>query len=187
MCLPAAAAALSIYSSLQQANTAAQTGAYNAALARQQGEAVQAQAEYNARLSERDATAARERADFDERRIRTQSDAVLARQRARQGVTGLALEGSPLEVLAFSAGQLELDALSARYAGLEEERALRQQATNLRYDGRIAAMGATQRAGTALLMGQTQASQYRGQAVEQGLRYAEKATDGVKFFKFGAG
>ncbi|WPB83094.1 hypothetical protein [Sediminicoccus rosea] len=59
------------------------------------------------------ATAAAGEAEEARRRLRSQF--ILADQRARYGASGVTMEGSPLEVLAFSAGQEELEALTIRH------------------------------------------------------------------------
>ena len=95
---------LAAYGQMQQAKTATNTANYNAKL--QENQAIQADME------------ARENA----RRTREKNLLFAGTQRAAIAASGAAFEGSPLEVLAYSAGKFELEAQDearaarARYA-----------------------------------------------------------------------
>ncbi len=95
--------------------------------AREQGEAVARAARWNAQLAENEAKA-------EEARRRRVSRRLLATQRARIAASGVQIEGSPLELLASNAAELEIEALTARYRGqttadLERARARTAQRT----------------------------------------------------------
>lgn len=86
----------------------------------------QAQAlRYSAQVAEIEAQRARMAGEFEADQIREQARISLARSRAAAGASGIAFEGSPLEALAYSATQYELDALTALY-GAETVAAGRQ-------------------------------------------------------------
>lgn len=152
---------LSFIGSRQAARGAERVAAYNAEVARVEGDAAQQQAEYSAQVAEAEAQQAREAAAFDEGQRRTRARFALADQRQRFLASGIDLEGSPLEVLAFNAGQYELDALTARYEGAVRAQSLTTEAAARRYQGRVARTQARAGAGLALLQGQTAAARER--------------------------
>lgn len=84
--------------------------------------------EHNARIAERDAQQVQLNAAEEERRTRRDNAQRLGLARARRGASGVAEEGSPLEVLVDEASSAELRALDARYGGLMQSRFLQQQA-----------------------------------------------------------
>lgn len=84
-------------------------------------------ANYNAKLEENAATQADLEAREDERRKRVQNKAFLGSQRAALGASGVTESGSPLEALAYDAGQLELNNLDdARAAEAARQRGMNQ-------------------------------------------------------------
>lgn len=114
--------------------------------------AQQAQAaNFNAQAAERDAVAARERAAFAEAQTRRRALVLAAQNRANAAASGVQMEGSPLDVLAFNAQQAELDALSTRWQGDAEAAALRSRAGADRWRARNAMTGGLIGAGTAIL------------------------------------
>lgn len=73
---------------------------------------------YNAAVQRRNADAARNAAAFEERKKREDVARHLSAQRAAAGASGVLIEeGSPLQVMAESAAQGELDALAIRFGG----------------------------------------------------------------------
>uniref|UniRef100_A0A6M3IJH7 Uncharacterized protein n=1 Tax=viral metagenome TaxID=1070528 RepID=A0A6M3IJH7_9ZZZZ len=68
-------------------------------------------AEYNARLSEMQAEEERRKAGLEAEKQRKEARTFQAKQRALYGVSGVQMRGSPLAVLAETAGELELDRL----------------------------------------------------------------------------
>lgn len=104
--------------------------------------------EYNAAIASRDAEQARLIAAADERRIRRENLRLMGSAAARRGGSGVAFEGTVLDVFADEAAEAELRALDARYGGLLEARQLEQQsglfraeARNRRREGTFAAVG----------------------------------------------
>lgn len=127
--------AVSVYGQVQQAQTAKAMGKYNAKLAENQ-----------ARQTEMDAAE-------NIRRKRKENKRLIATQRSRYAKAGVLEEGTPLELLAETAGNLEMETLD--YA-----RQQRQAAAGLRAQGAAdLAMGANQAraayigAGSSLLSG----------------------------------
>ena len=102
---------------------------------------------YNAQVAQNNAAASRNAAAIDMYQIREKNKRVLATQRARYAKANLQLTmGSPLEIMAASARQGELDAQVARYrgelgaAGFEAQASLlTSQAKSIRQAGVISA------------------------------------------------
>lgn len=89
------------------------------------GKAAEAQAksqaawrEYNAQLAEREAAEAQEAAAYEEKKFRRGGERLKARQRALYAKAGVTPEGSPLEVTAETAREIEMDALMIRRGGM---------------------------------------------------------------------
>lgn len=115
----------------------------------QQGKAQEAQAnaeasmmETNAAYSEERADAARRSALWDERILRERVASVASTQRAQFGKSGVALEGSPTQVMLETITRGEMDAIAIRTSGADEYSAgieqglmLRKQAKNTREIG----------------------------------------------------
>lgn len=118
----------------------AAAGGLQAATQLYQGNAAAAMGEYNA-------TVARQEARYAEATSRDRARRILGAGRAAVGASGVQLEGSPLDVLAQSAAEAEMDALAIRRSG-------QAQAAAYRYQGRQAQLaGYFGAAGTALLTG----------------------------------
>ena len=108
---------------------------------------------YNAQLAERNATLARQTGEMQADQQRRQAEQVLGGMRANYAANGVALEGSPLELLAQSASNAEYDNQMIRYqaglkaAGLQGEAALdRMGAKSAKEAGYISAAGTLMRA-----------------------------------------
>lgn len=82
-----------------------------------QGNQQAAAAEYNAEVSRAEGQAAEAAAGLEETQFRRKADKLFSNQRALYGTSGIATEGSPLEVMADTAAKAELDALAIRYGG----------------------------------------------------------------------
>lgn len=114
---------------------------------------------YNAQVAQNNAASSRNAASVDEFQVREKNKRVMATQRARYAKANLQLSmGSPLEIMAASARQAELDAQIIRYrgelgaAGFESQASLlTSQAKSIRQAGVIAA-------GSSLLSGAASAS-----------------------------
>jgi len=74
-------------------------------------------AQTNATIARNNASGAQRAANANEEASRRKSAYALSQQRAAIGQSGVAFEGSPLDVLGQSAGNAELDALNIRYQG----------------------------------------------------------------------
>jgi hypothetical protein len=108
---------------------------------------------YNAKLAENQALQTEMDAAENIRRKRSENRRMLATQRSRYAKAGVLMEGTPLELLAESAGNLELEVL-------DYDRQQRMQAAGLRAQGAAdLALGANQAraamigAGSSLLSG----------------------------------
>lgn len=137
---------VSYYQQQQAADTQRRMAEYNYAVAAQnaeiQSKLAQYQAEANAAMAEaqlaaglNNAQALRQQAGAveaqgreDSRRQRTEFLRLQARQRARQAKSGIVAAGTPLEILAETAGQMELTLSDAQYQTELERRSLFRQA-----------------------------------------------------------
>jgi hypothetical protein len=90
-------------------------------------------------------------AEADAARLTTQARLVQGQSRANAAASGLQLDGSPLEALAFSAGQQARDIEAALIQGRMERREMRGRAALERWQGNQAQTAGFIRAGTALL------------------------------------
>lgn len=99
-------------------------------IARQMGER-------NAVIAEQEAQFAVQVSAFNERRFRQQASYRQAQARANVGASGVTFEGSPLETLATSAREIELDALTTRFQGELAARAQREEARLQRYNASL--------------------------------------------------
>lgn len=118
-----------------------------------QGQSQAAAARFNAQVSEQNAQIVRQQAAEEESRARREGRRLLGRQRAAIGASGIQVEGSPLDVLADTAAELELDALTVRHRGLLEALGLTQQASLDRARARSARTAGFIGAGASLLSG----------------------------------
>ena len=69
------------------------------------------------KMGEYNATVSQQKAQADEATQRRRAGALLGTARANVGASGVELSGSPLDVIANSAAEAELDALNIRYGG----------------------------------------------------------------------
>lgn len=117
----------------------------------QSGEAQKKAADYNAQVAENDAIAKQQAAAFEEERQRERARRELAFARAQAGGSGTTMSGSPLDIMARSAENAELEALAIRYSGQLGANASRSQAAADRMQGKIAQQAGYMQAGTTLL------------------------------------
>ena len=133
-----ASAGVAYYGQQQQAQAADRMAQYNFAVQKQQME-MQAQMQrmqadqqqqagmQNAALMENEATRVEQEARERARRMREENERMLGQQRAQYGKAGVTSEGSPLAVMAESAGLMELAVGDELYkAGLERQGFLRK-------------------------------------------------------------
>jgi hypothetical protein len=107
------------------------------------------------------AAATQQQAAADEATQRRRSGAVLAQARANAGASGIELSGSPLDVIANSAAEAELDALNIRYGGqVRAERAM--------IEGRVARANSYTAAAGSLMQGLSSASRGSKPAPQDG-------------------
>ena len=114
-------------------------GMQQQAAAKTQAQMAQQAAEINAQNSERLAERATQEAAANEQRQRERDRILRSQQIAGVGHSGVQMEGSPLDVLAYNAGQQELDALTIRYEGQKQSDDLLWQARTQRYGGAVQA------------------------------------------------
>ena len=119
----------------------------------QQGEEQQKWSEYNAAIAERDAEAARQSAEYEAGLKRKEKEKTLARQRALYSKAGVTLEGSPLEMMAGTASEYEMDALMIERGGKLESQRYRSEAKLSRMKGSAARRAGYYGAGSTLLTG----------------------------------
>lgn len=111
-------------------NTISAIGQYQA------GEAAEEAGHYNAEVARRQATIVRGRATFEAAKQRDMTHKLLATSRARAGASGLGFGGSPLEVMAATAQEAELDARAIEYGGELEAVGYESQATLAEWEGK---------------------------------------------------
>ena len=126
--------------------SSAASGVFNARAARAQGRAAQKAANLNAQAAEYEANA-------QASRIRTEGRRELGRQRALIGTSGLQAAGSPLELLAQNASEIERQAMETTLAG-------RYAADVERSRGKVARKTASRVSAASLLEGGTKAVYY---------------------------
>ena len=169
----------------QQASAAEAMGRYNyetqkaqmqmqATMAAQQAEAQANISGYNAQVSQNEALRAEQEARERARRIREENQRLLGTQRASYGKAGVAMEGTPLEIMADTAAMGELNAADTMYEGDAKRGALLAEADIHRYSQQFSLLqaGAHRWSGANasafarphLIAGQNQASALRTSA-----------------------
>ena len=99
-----------------------------------QGKQAQSQAKaqaawnlYNSKVAKRQADAEERAAAFESKQHKRKAEALLARQRALVGASGVEMEGSPLLVAEDTAAQLAMEAQNIRLTGQIKAQAYRSQ------------------------------------------------------------
>jgi hypothetical protein len=136
MCIPAAIAMMAVQAttSIAQGIAASQAANANAKIAKYQGEAALAAANVEAR------------------QIRYRGDMVLGQTRAQQAANNVDLSsGSPADVGAESARNIEFDALNAYYGGQTKKWSADIQAAQYKAQGQAAMMNSIFSAGGSIL------------------------------------
>jgi len=131
---------VSVYGQVTAAEQARSIGKYNAKVAENQAKQVEMDAAENIR------------------RKRKENRKLLATQRGRYAKGGVVMEGTPLELLAESAGNLELEVLDYNRQALLEQQNLRAQGAMDRATGLMQARAGYISAGSTLLQGAGQAA-----------------------------
>lgn len=130
----------------------AASGALTAFSMVQSGQQAKSSANYNAAVARENAKAAEYQAAERAKRIRAQGESLLAKQRALYGASGVNLMfGSPLLVMADTAGQIELEAQDALFAGKTQAAGLRSEAGGILAEGRSKTQAANIGAFSSLL------------------------------------
>lgn len=75
------------------------------------------QLDFNARQSMIDAQIAIQNADIQARALRKHGRKIVGQQRTKRAISGIRLEGTPLEVMADTMENIELDAIATRQQG----------------------------------------------------------------------
>lgn len=145
-------------------------GAYGAV---EQGRSARAAGKFNAKVLENEAMRTEMEGRESIRRRRKDNVRVMGRARARLGKAGVTEQGSPLEVMAETAGALELAALDERRAINAEASRLRSSAGMALWEGKQAGVAGAIQAGTTLFSGAASGLSYAGQA-----KAARKAEQG---------
>lgn len=116
-----------------------------------QGRALEQQAGAQAAASRFNAQQSRQQGAAEAARIRRAGRRELSRQRTLVGASGVRLEGSPLDVIAANAAEIEREATEAEIAGRNTAALDEANARNAKRAGRVGA-------GTALLSGGLQSA-----------------------------
>lgn len=161
-----------------QADYTARVGASNANLIADQGAFNVAETlrrtDFNAAQIDRATGDARTSLALREGQMRLAGEMALGEMRARVGASGVTMDGSPLEVLAFQAGQNELAALTERMAGNAQIADLQAQAEATRRAGAADALAmAYDTAGRAFSTRSGAASQAAGTRSQVGIYNAQ--------------
>jgi hypothetical protein len=118
----------------------------------------QATAEFNARVAENEAVLLARRKTTEEANMRKASERQVATQRVATASAGIEMSGSPLEALADSYFNTEMDALNIQYAADIEQAAKASEAALSRATGRAKASAYKLASYQSLLAGGTQAA-----------------------------
>ena len=110
-------------------------------------------AEYTAKLAEEAGEESTAMAGIEAERHRDKIRRLQASQRASYAKSGVKLEGSPLEVLADTAAQADLDEMIIKHGGQAESSAYGAQAMLARMKGNSASTAGYLKAGSSLLAG----------------------------------
>ena len=119
----------------------------------QQSIAQKQQAKYNARVAEMQAEQARRAAEVQRYQIERRKKQLLGKQKALYSKAGVSLLGSPLEVLADTASEFDLDLALNKYNAQTAYNRGMYEAGWQRYAGRQAMTAGFLKAGGNLLMG----------------------------------
>ncbi|RWD44651.1 hypothetical protein [Mesorhizobium sp.] len=104
-----------------------------------EGQQSRQMADYQAKAHELQARADAQAAAFEQGQERHKQDLLLSQARAQAGASGVAMAGSPTEVLAANARQGQLDIKAIQYGSQLRQNNLTTQAAISRFSGRQAA------------------------------------------------
>lgn len=119
-------------------------------------------AEYNAQVAENEAVLLQRRRVEEEANLRANSERLAATQKVATAASGIELSGSPLQALADTYFNTEMDALRIQYASEIEQTASQSAATLTRAQGRARSNAFKTQAYASLLEGGSKAAQLQG-------------------------
>ena len=118
-----------------------------------EGQQSKQMADAQARAYEQQARADAQSAAFEQGQERRKQDLLQAQARAQAGASGVGMAGSPAEVLAANARQVQLDIKAIQYSSQLRQNNLGTQAAFSRFSGRQAATASLFKAGSNLVDG----------------------------------
>jgi hypothetical protein len=116
-------------------------------------------AEYNAQVTENEAILLQRRKVEEEANLRANSERLAATQKVATAASGIELSGSPLQALADTYFNTEMDALRIQYASEIEQTASQSAATLTRAQGRARSNAFRTQAYASLLEGGSRSAQ----------------------------
>lgn len=118
-----------------------------------EGQQSKQMAEYQAKAYEQQARADAQSSAFEQGQERHKQDLLQAQARAQAGASGVAISGSPTEVMAANARQGQLDLKAIQYGSQLRQNGLATQAAIARFSGRQAVGASIFKAGSNLVSG----------------------------------
>jgi len=118
-----------------------------------QGQQQAQMAEYQAKAIEQQRQAEAQASAYEAQREKRKQDLLAANARAQVGASGVALEGSPTEVLLANARENQMDIEAIKYGSQLKQNALTTQAAITRYGGKQAKAAGIINAGSAVISG----------------------------------
>lgn len=118
-----------------------------------QGQQQQQMANMQAKAYEQQAQADAQASAFEQAQERKKQDLLQAQARAQVGASGVAVTGSPTEVLAANAAQNQLDLKAIQYGSQLRQNSLQTQADISRFSGKQAKTASIFKAGSNLVSG----------------------------------
>ena len=125
-----------------------------------QGQYAQAEANFNASQLRIDAQIAQQNAFDQARQLREQGRFLQGAQRTRTAISGVRMEGTPLEIMAETAAKVQRDQVKIQAEGVWQAQNLRTQAKFTQQQGAAAAQAGTIGAFAGLLSGGAGASMF---------------------------
>jgi hypothetical protein len=118
-----------------------------------QGKQAAAMADYQAQVYKRQAEQEQQASAYEQQRERHRQELAQSAARAQVGASGVALQGSPAEVLAANARQGELDVQGMRYGSQLRSNALSTQGDISQFSGKQARQASYLAGASTLLSG----------------------------------
>lgn len=121
-----------------------------------QGQQAAQNAELQARAIEQQRQAESQASAYEAKQEQRRQELAMANARAQVGASGVALSGSPTEVLTANAAQNQMDLDAIRYGSTLKQNSLTTQAAITRYSGQQAKAGSFIKAGSNFISGISQ-------------------------------